>query len=85
MGDASDNIPGIKGVGEKTAAKLIQKFGNVETMIARADEIEGKLKDKVKEDAEAARLSRKLATIMLDAPVPVTLDELKLHGFDDEA
>ncbi|MCE9519151.1 MAG: DNA polymerase I [Verrucomicrobia bacterium] len=85
MGDASDNIPGIKGVGEKTAVKLIQKFGDVETMIARADEIEGKLKDKVKEGAEAARLSRKLVTIMREAPVPVTLDEMKLHGFDDEA
>ena len=85
MGDASDNIPGIKGVGEKTAVKLIQKFGDVETMIARADEIEGKLRDKIKEGAEAARLSRKLVTIMRDAPVPFGLDDLKLHGFDDEA
>lgn len=85
MGDASDNIPGVKGVGEKTAVKLIQKFGDVETMIARADEIEGKLKDKIKEGADAARMSHKLVTIMRDAPVPVGLDELKLHGFDDEA
>lgn len=85
MGDASDNIPGIKGVGEKTAVKLIQKFGDVETMIARAGEIEGKLKDKIIEGAEAARLSRRLVTIMTDAPVPVALDELKLRGFDDEA
>ncbi len=85
MGDASDNIPGIKGVGEKTAVKLIQKFGDVETMIARADEIEGKLKDKVKEGAEAARLSRKLVTIMREVQVPVMLDEMKLDGFDDEA
>ena len=85
MGDASDNIPGVKGVGEKTAVKLIQKFGDVETMIARADEIEGKLKDKVREGSEAARLSRRLVTIMTDAPVPVSLDEMKLHGFDDEA
>ncbi len=85
MGDASDNIPGIKGVGEKTAAKLIQQFGDVETMLARADEIEGKLKDKVKEGAAMARLSRQLAVIMRDAPSPVTLDELALQPFDDEA
>ncbi len=85
MGDASDNIPGIKGVGEKTAVKLIQKFGDVETMIARADEIEGKLKDKIMEGAEAARMSRTLVTIMREAPMPFGLDELKLHGFDDEA
>jgi len=85
MGDASDNIPGIKGVGEKTAVKLIQKFGDVETMIARAGEIEGKLRDKIIEGAEAARLSRRLVTILREAPVPATLDEMKLQGFDDEA
>lgn len=85
MGDASDNIPGIKGVGEKTAAKLIQQFGDVETMLARADEIEGKLKDKVKEGADMAILSKKLATIFRDAPVNVTLDQLVVDGFDDEA
>ena len=85
MGDASDNIPGIKGVGEKTAAKLIAQFGDVETLLARTDELEGKLKDKVKEGAEMARLSRKLATIMCDAPVGVTLDELVVASFDEEA
>jgi DNA polymerase-1 len=85
MGDVSDNIPGIKGVGEKTAAKLIQQFGDIETMIARADEIEGKLRDKVKEGAESARISRKLATIIIDSPVPFTLDQLQVQKFDDEA
>ncbi len=85
MGDASDNIPGIKGVGEKTAAKLIQQFGDIETMIARSDEIEGKLKDKVKEGAESARLSRKLATIFVDAPIPVELEGLAVTCFNDEA
>ena len=85
MGDASDNIPGIKGVGEKTAAKLIQQFGGVEAMLGRVDEIEGKLKDKVKEGAAMARLSRQLAVIMRDAPLPATLDELALQSFDDDA
>jgi DNA polymerase I len=85
MGDVSDNIPGIKGVGEKTAAKLIQKFGDIETMITRVGEIEGKMRDKVKEGAESARISRRLATIIIDAPVTFSLDELKVHSFDDDA
>jgi len=85
MGDASDNIPGIKGVGEKTAVKLIQQFGDIETLIARADELEGKLKDKVKQGTEMARLSRQLATIICDAPLSAPLDDLKLQPFDEEA
>ena len=85
MGDASDNIPGIKGVGEKTAAKLIQQFDNVEMLLANADKIEGKLKDKVKEGAEMAKLSQQLATIMCDAPVSLKLDDLAVQSFDDEA
>jgi DNA polymerase-1 len=85
MGDASDNIPGIKGVGEKTAAKLIKQFDNVETLLANVDKIEGKLKDKVKEGAEMARLSRQLAVIMRDAPMPLKVDDLTVQPFDDEA
>ena len=85
MGDASDNIPGIKGVGEKTAAKLIKQFGSVETMLANVDKIEGKLKDKVKEGAEMAKLSRELAVIMRDAPTPLKIDDLTVQSFDDEA
>ena len=85
MGDVSDNIPGIKGVGEKTAAKLIAQFGDVETMIARMEEIEGKLKDKVKQGVEMARLSRQLATIDCNAPLSLTLNDLAVCDFDDEA
>ena len=85
MGDASDNIPGVKGVGEKTAAKLIQQFGDVETMLSRVDEIEGKLKDKVRDGADMARLSRQLAVIMRDAPVNVSLEGLAVQSFDDAA
>ena len=85
MGDASDNIPGIKGVGEKTAAKLIQQFDSVEMLLANVEKIEGKLKDKVREGAEMARLSKQLAVIMRDAPLPLQLDELAVQSFDDEA
>ncbi len=85
MGDASDNIPGVKGVGEKTAAKLIQQFGDVETMLTRAGEIEGKLKDKIIQGADMARLSKELATIMRDAPLNLSLQELAVTTFDEEA
>ncbi len=85
MGDASDNIPGVKGVGEKTAAKLIQQFGSVDGLLSNLDKVEGKLRDKIREGADMALLSRQLAVIMTDAPIATTLDELFLQGFDDEA
>lgn len=76
-GDAVDNIPGIPGVGEVTAKKLVGQFGSIENMIAKADEIENeKLRNKVKEHAEQALLSKRLATIILD--VPVDFDETDL-------
>ncbi len=75
MGDAVDNIPGVPGVGEKTAAKLLQEFDNIENVILHADSIKGKLKDKIIEFADQARLSKKLATI--DIHVPVKFDEKK--------
>ncbi|MBX7210030.1 MAG: DNA polymerase I [Verrucomicrobiaceae bacterium] len=84
MGDASDNIPGIKGVGEKTATELIKTHGSVEAIIASADKLKGKLQEKVKTGAEMAVLSKKLATIITDAPVDASLDDLRLHPFDDE-
>ena len=68
-GDAADNIPGIPGIGEKTAKKLIKQFGSVENLIAHADELKGKQKENVIEFAEQGLLSKKLATIVLDAPV----------------
>ena len=73
MGDASDNIPGCNGVGEKTAVKLLQQFGTVEEMLRRTDEIKGALREKIESQAEAIRFSKFLATIKTD--VPVTLDE----------
>ncbi|HKL03476.1 MAG TPA: DNA polymerase I, partial [Cryomorphaceae bacterium] len=75
-GDAVDNIPGIPGIGEKTAQKLLAEYDNIEGIIEHADELKGKMKDKVKEHAEQARLSRKLATIICDVPVNFDPKEL---------
>ena len=85
MGDAVDNVPGIPGVGEKTATALVQAWGSVENAIANADKIKGKLAEKVKLHAEQALLSKKLVTIMTDAPVEVTFDELKCQPYDEDA
>lgn len=69
MGDSSDNIPGLPGVGEKTAKKFIAEFGSMEGLLANTAQLKGKMKEKVAENAELGLLSKKLATIMLDVPV----------------
>src|ERR1700752_4757954 len=76
-GDAVDNIPGIPGVGEKTAKQLIKQYGSVENIIANSHELKGKLKENVETYAAQGLLSKKLATIILD--VPVELDEAGLE------
>ena len=76
QGDASDNIPGIPGVGEKTAQKLIEEFGSVENLLANTDKLTGKLKEKVVEGADKAKLSKELAKI--DVNVPIEFDESDL-------
>jgi DNA polymerase I len=83
-GDPSDNIPGVPGVGEKTALKLIQQFGSVENMLAHVDEIEPpKLRDKIKDNIEAVKQSHALATIVLDTPVSLDFDTCcQLTGYD---
>ena len=73
MGDASDNIPGCKGVGEKTAVALLQQFGSIENMLAHTEEIKGALRTKVESQVEEIKFSRFLATIRTD--VPIALDE----------
>lgn len=73
MGDASDNIPGCKGVGEKTAVELLQQFGSIDNMLANTDQIKGALRQKVESQTEEIKFSRFLATIRTD--VPITLDE----------
>ncbi len=73
MGDSSDNIPGCVGVGEKTAVKLLQEFGDIDTLLANTDKLKGALKQKVETQVDQIRFSRFLATIKTD--VPITLDE----------
>lgn len=84
-GDSVDNIPGIPGVGEKTAQKLLAEYDNVDGIIEHADELKGKMKDKVKEHAEQARLSKKLATIICDVPVEFKPKELELSDPNKDA
>ncbi|HSP44224.1 MAG TPA: DNA polymerase I, partial [Luteolibacter sp.] len=85
MGDASDNIPGIPGIGPKTAQKLIAEFGSVENLIANAGKLKGRQKELVETHSDQALLSKDLATIITDAPVEVTWKDLILEPRDDEA
>ncbi len=83
MGDTSDNIPGVPGVGEKTAAKLIAQYGSLEQVLdSAADEQKGKLRERLTEFADQARLSKKLATIDRDVPVDIDFAALKLGALD---
>lgn len=77
-GDAVDNIPGIPGVGEKTAKQLIKQYGSVENIIANSHELKGKLRENVENFAEQGLVSKKLATIMLNAPVELDVDALRI-------
>ena len=85
MGDASDNIPGIPGIGPKTAQKLIAEFGSMENLLAHSAQLKGKQKELVETHADQALLSRDLATIILDVPVDVTWEDLALTTRDDDA
>ena len=78
MGDSADNFPGCPGVGEKTAVKLINEFGTVESLIARTSEIKGALQKKVEEHIDDIKLSKFLATIKTDVPIELRMDELKV-------
>ncbi len=84
MGDASDNIPGIPGVGEKTAIKLIQEFGSMENLLANTHQLKGKLKENVEQFASQGLQSKQLATIITDAPVPFEPENLKMGRPDYE-
>ncbi len=85
MGDSVDNIPGIPGVGEKTAMALVKQFGSVENLLEHIAELKGKLKEKVEANKDKAVQSKRLATILIDVPLKVSLDELKLHDPNKEA
>ena len=85
MGDSVDNIPGIPGIGPKTAQKLIADFGSLEGVLAATGQLKGKQRENVETHADLARLSKDLATIITDAPVDTTWDELVLSPRDDNA
>ncbi|MEI7024814.1 DNA polymerase I [Paenibacillus sp. y28] len=82
MGDASDNIPGVPGVGEKTALKLLHEHGSVEEVLARVEDMKGKLQENLRSHAEDARMSKRLATIYREVPIGKELDELAYSGYE---
>lgn len=83
MGDASDNIPGVPGVGEKTALKLLKEFGALETVLSSVDKVGGnKLKEKLEEFKDQALMSKELATITREAPIEIELSEVEYEGYE---
>ncbi|UOE41888.1 DNA polymerase I [Chryseobacterium suipulveris] len=84
MGDSVDNIPGLEGVGEKTAKKFLKEYGSIENLLANTHEIKGKLREKVEASAERGILSKKLATILCDAPIEFHQEQYDLETPDFE-
>lgn len=80
MGDASDNIPGVKGIGEKTALKLLQEYKTLDGIYEHIDEIKGKTKEKLEQDKDNAYMSYEIATIYKEVPIDINIDELKYLG-----
>ncbi len=85
MGDTSDNIPGCPGVGEKTAQKLINEYGSIENLLANTSQLKGALKTKVETNKEMIEFSKFLATIKIDVPIELNMEELKREKADEEA
>ena len=90
VGDAIDNVPGVKGIGDKTAAALIRHFGSVEELLARLPEVETlktirgarRVRETLEREAASARLSRELVRLRCDVPVEITLDDLRMQAPD---
>ena len=82
MGDASDNIPGVKGIGEKTAINLIKEYESLENLYDKIDTVKGKTKDKLIEDKDNAFFSKELATIYKEVPIPYTFEDLKIDSYN---
>ena len=83
MGDSADNFPGCPGVGEKTAAKLINQFGSIDSLLSSTDQLKGKMKEKVEDAVEDIKMSKYLATIRQDVPVSFSFDEMKVNEPDE--
>ena len=84
MGDSSDNIPGVPGIGEKTASKLISQYDSLENLLAHTGDLTGRVKETIEANRDTAILSKRLATLICDAPCPVELEALKLQPRDDQ-
>lgn len=84
MGDSADNFPGCPGVGEKTAVKLINQFGNIDNMLSHTDELKGKMREKVENAVDDIKMSKFLATIRTDVPIELNLDELAVTSPDEK-
>lgn len=84
MGDSSDNIPGIPGVGEVTARKLISQFGSLEALLSNTSQLKGKMRQKIEEHAETAKLSRELATIVRNVPLPVSIGDCRRREYNTQ-
>ncbi|MFD2613350.1 DNA polymerase I [Paenibacillus gansuensis] len=84
MGDTSDNIPGIPGVGEKTALKLLHEYGSVEQVLEHVEDMKGKMKDKIRDHAEDARMSKRLATIHREVPMEADWNAIRYEGYQPE-
>ncbi len=84
MGDASDNLPGVPGVGEKTALKLLNEFGSIETMLKNVNELKGKLKEKIEKNGQDAIKWRDLAVVKTDADLDISLQDLSYDGYDED-
>jgi DNA polymerase-1 len=80
MGDSVDNIPGLPGVGEKTAKKFINQYGSLENLLDHTHEVKGKLREKIEANKEKGVLSKKLATILLDVPIEYNFQDFKLEN-----
>ncbi|WP_122640253.1 DNA polymerase I [Romboutsia sp. Marseille-P6047] len=85
MGDKSDNIPGVPGIGEKTGIKLIKEFSSIENLVEHIDDLKGSVKKKIEENKELAIMSKRLATIIRDVPINVKLEELEYGDYDTES
>ncbi len=81
-GDPSDNLPGVPGVGEKTAAKLVNQYGDLDALYAHLDALSPKLRDNLAAHAERVRMNAELIPLVRDVPLDVHVDQLKLGGWD---
>ncbi|WP_338777548.1 DNA polymerase I [Metabacillus sp. FJAT-52054] len=84
MGDSSDNIPGVQGIGEKTAIKLLKEYGTVENVLESLDQLKGKLKERLETHRDDAIMSKELATINRDTPITISLDDILYSGYNPQ-